>query len=200
MVKESAYQCRRCGFHPWVGKIPYSRKWHLSPVFLPKKFNGQRSLASYSPWSCKESSTAVHAHSVSLLLFSHSVMSSSLQSHGLQHTRLSCPSTSPRVCSNSCPLRQWCHPTISSFVFPFSSCPQSFPASGSFSMSWLFASGGFSFSISPSNEYSELFSFRSHWFELLAVPGTRKSLLQHHNSKASILSCSVKAMVFPVVV
>ena len=78
------------------------------------------------------------------------------QPQGLQHSRLPCPSLSPRVCSNSCPLSQWCHPTISSSVAPFS-CPQSFPASGSFPMSQLFASGGdwnFSFSISPSNEYS----------------------------------------------
>ena len=71
-----------------------------------------------------------------------SLMSNSLQPHGLQHTRLPCPSLSPRVCSNSCPLSWWCHPTISSSVAPFASCPQSFPTSGSFPMSWLFASGG----------------------------------------------------------
>ena len=65
----------------------------------------------------------------------------SLWPYGLQHTRLPCPSLSPGVCLNSCPLCQWCHPTISSSVAPFS-CPQSFPASGSFSMSWPFASGG----------------------------------------------------------
>ena len=65
-----------------------------------------------------------------------------LQPHGLQHSRLPCPSPTPRAYSNSCPLSQWCHPTISSSVAPFSSCPQSFPASGSFPKSWLFASGG----------------------------------------------------------
>ena len=69
-------------------------------------------------------------------------MSDSLWPHELQHTRLPCPSLSPRVCLNSCPLSRWCHPTISSAVIPFSSCPQSFPASGSFPMSWLFAFGG----------------------------------------------------------
>ena len=69
-------------------------------------------------------------------------MSNSLQPHGLQHARLPCPSLSPRVCSNSCPLSHWCHPAISSSVTSFSSCPQSFPASGSFPMSWLFTSGG----------------------------------------------------------
>ena len=74
-----------------------------------------------------------------LLLFSHSVVSHSLQFHGLQHTRLPCPSLSPRVCSNSFPLSQWCHLTISSSVTRFSSCPQSFLASGSFPMSHFFA-------------------------------------------------------------
>ena len=76
------------------------------------------------------------------LLFSHSVVSDSLQPHGMQHARLPCPSLSPGACSNSCPLSLWCHPTISSSVIPFSSCLQSFPASGSFLMSQLFASGG----------------------------------------------------------
>ena len=82
--------------------------------------------------------------------FSHSVMSDSLRPHGLQHTRLPWPSTTPGVHSNSCPLSQWCHPTISSSVIPFSSCLQSFPASGSFPMSQLFASDGQSFGVSAS--------------------------------------------------
>ena len=104
-------------------------------------------------------------------------------------------------CPNSCPLSQWCHPTTSSSVNPFFSRFQSFPASGSFPMSWLFTSGAkywsFSFSISRSNEYSELISFRIDWFDLLAVQGTLKSLLQHHSSKASILWCSAFSMVLP---
>ena len=74
--------------------------------------------------------------------FSCSVMSDSLQPHGLQHSRLPCPSPTPGVYSNSCPLSQWCHPSISSSVIPFSSHFQSFPASGSFPVSWIFASGG----------------------------------------------------------
>ena len=74
--------------------------------------------------------------------FSRSVMSSSLQPHELQHARPPCPSLTPGVYPNSCPLSQWCHPTISSSVIPLSSCPQSFPVSGSFQMSQLFASGG----------------------------------------------------------
>ena len=122
------------------------------------------------------------------MLFSHSVMSNCLQPHGLQHIRLPCASLSPGACSDSCPLSQWCYSTISSSVIPFSSCPQSFPASGSFLMSWLFTSGSqsrsFSFSIRPSNEYSGLISFRIDWFDLLAVQGTLKSLLQQHSSKA----------------
>ena len=74
--------------------------------------------------------------------FTHCVMSDSLQPHGTQHIRPPCPSPTSGVYSNSCPLSQWCSPTISSSVIPFSSCLQSFPASGSFQMSQLFASGG----------------------------------------------------------
>ena len=85
-----------------------------------------------------------------LMLFSHSVVSDSLQPHGLQHARLPCPSPSPRACSNSCLLSQWCHPTISSSVVPCSSCLQSFPASGSFPVSHLFTSGGQSIGVSAS--------------------------------------------------
>ena len=77
-----------------------------------------------------------------LLLFSHLIMSDSLRPHGLQHSRAPCPSPTPRACSNSCPSSQWCHPTISSSVVPFSSCLQSFPASGSFPMSQPFPSDG----------------------------------------------------------
>ena len=138
--------------------------------------------------------------SFSSLQFSHSVMSNSLQPHGLQHTRPPCPSPTPWVYSNSCTLSCWCHPTISSSVLPFSSCLQSFQASRSFQMSQFFASGGqsiksFSFSISPSNEYSGLISFRMDWLDLVAVQGTLKSLLQHNSSKASILQCSAFFMV-----
>ena len=82
--------------------------------------------------------------------FSCSVVSNSLQPHGLQHSRLPCPSPTPKACSNSCPLIWWCHPTISSFVVPLSSCFQSFPASGSFPMSQFFQSGGQSIGASPS--------------------------------------------------
>ena len=114
--------------------------------------------------------------------------------HGLQYTRLPCPSPTPGACSNSCPSSQWCHPTISSSIIQFFSHLQSFPASGSFSVSQFFPSGGQSIgvsaSISPSSEHSGLISFRMDWLDLLAVQGTLKSLLQYHSSKASILWCS----------
>ena len=127
--------------------------------------------------------------------FSCSVMSDSMQCHGLQHTSLPCPSPTPQACSNSCPSTWWCHPTISPSIIPFSSCLQSFPASGSFLMSQFFAIRwpnywSFSFSISSSNEYLGLISFRIDWFDLLAVQGTLKSLPQHCSSKVSILQCS----------
>ena len=113
-----------------------------------------------------------HWNGIKLLLFIRSAVSDSLQPHGLQQARLPCPSPSPRVCSNSCPLSWWCHQTISSSVIPFSSCLQSFPASGSFPMSQLFTSGSQSIRASasasfPSREYSGLISFRTDWFELL---------------------------------
>ena len=85
-----------------------------------------------------------------LLLFSHSVVFGSLWPYELQHARIPCPSRSPGACSNSCPLSQWCHSTISPSVVPFSSCLPSFPASGSFLKSQLFTSGGQSIGISAS--------------------------------------------------
>ena len=91
-----------------------------------------------------------HRHRGCYVQFSHSVMSNSLQPHELEHTRLSCPSPTSGACSNSCPLSRWCHPTISSSVIPFSSCLQSFPASGSFPMSQFFTSGGQSIGVSAS--------------------------------------------------
>ena len=119
-------------------------------------------------------------------------MSDSLQPHGLQHTRLPCSSPTPRAYSNSCPLSWWCHPTTSC---PLLLLPSIFPSIRVFSnesvlhIRWP-KYWSFSFSISPSNEYSGLISFKIDWLELLAVQETLKSLLQHHSSKASILQCS----------
>ena len=114
-------------------------------------------------------------------------------SDSLQHARPPWPSPAPGVYSNSCPLSWWYHPTIYSSVVPFSSCLQSFPASGSFQMSQSFPLGGQSIGVSASasNEHSGLISFRIDWLDLLAVHGTLKSLLQHHSTKAAILRCSV---------
>ena len=103
-----------------------------------------------------------------------------LRPHGLEHARLPCPSRIPRTYSNSCPSSRWCHPTISSSVIPFSSCLQSFPAPWSFQMSQFFEIRwpkywSFSFSISPSNEYSGLISFRINWLDLFAVQVTFKN-------------------------
>ena len=119
---------------------------------------------------------------------SHLVMSDSFGPHEPQHTRPHCPSPTPGVHRNPCPSSWWSHPTISSSVIPFSSCPQSFPASRSFPMSQFSHRGpkhwGFSFNISPSNEHPGLISFRMDWLDHLAVQGTLKSLFQHHSSKA----------------
>ena len=124
--------------------------------------------------------------------FSCSVMSGSLRPQGLQHARFLCPPPTSAAWSNSCPSNRWCHPAISYSVVPFSSCLQSCPASGSFLTRQLFAAGGrsigFSFSISSSNEYSGLISFRMGWFDLLAVQGTLKSPLQHHSINSLVLS------------
>ena len=106
-----------------------------------------------------------------------------------------CPSPSPRVCSNSCPLSWWCHSTISPSCHPLLLLPSIFPSIRDFSsesvlcISWP-KYWNFSFSISPFNDYSGLISFRKDWWDLLAVQGTLKSLLHHHSSKASVLQCS----------
>ena len=119
-----------------------------------------------------------------------------LCNHGLQHARLPCPSPTPGAYSNPCPLSQWCHPTISSSVVTFSSrLHEVFPSIRVFSdesvlnIRWP-KYWNFSFSIIPSKEHPGLISFRMDWLDILAVQGTRKSLLQHHSSKASIPQCS----------
>ena len=113
-------------------------------------------------------------------------MSNSLWPHGLQHARLPCPSLFPEVCSNSCPLSRWCHSTISS-CHPLLLLPSIFPSIRVFSNESVLCIRwpkywSFSISISPSNEYSGLISIRTEWFDLPALQGTLKSLLQHHIS------------------
>ena len=127
---------------------------------------------------------------LSSVQFSHSVVSYSLRPHELQHARPPCPSPTPGVYPNSCPLSQCCHPTISSSVVPFSSCPvfpniRVFSNESALHIRWP-KYWSFSFNISPSNEHPGLISSRMDWLDLLAVQGTLKSLFQHHSSKASI--------------
>ena len=134
-----------------------------------------------------------------LLLFSHSVMTDSLQPHGLQHTRLLCPPLSPGVCLNSCPLSQWFYQTISSSATPFSFCLKFFPATDSFPMSQLFVSGDQSIRASASASVLPMNIW--DWFPLgltgliSTVQRTLKSLLQHLSSQTSIIQHSAFMMV-----
>ena len=127
--------------------------------------------------------------------FSHSVVSDSLRLHEPHRARPPCPSPTPGVYPNSCPLSQWCHPTISSSVIPLLLLSSIFPSIRVFSnesalcIRWP-RYWSFSFSISPSNEHPELISSKMDWLDLLVVQGTLKSLLQNHSSKASIFRCS----------
>ena len=140
-------------------------------------------------------------HITELFLRSCSVakLSPTLWPHGLKLARLPCPSLSPGICSNSCPLSQLCHPTILSSVAPFSSCPQSFLASGYFPVSQFFTSGDQSIGVSAST--STLPMNIQGWPPLrLTVwfpcsPRTLKNLLQHHSLKTSVLWCSAFFMV-----
>ena len=124
----------------WVA-ISFSRGCSWSWDRTQVSYTAGRFLPSEPPWKSLISES---------VQFSHSVVSSSFKPHGLQHARLPCPSPTPGACSNSCPWSQWCHPTISSSVIPFSFCFQSFPASESFPMSRFFASGGQSIGVSAS--------------------------------------------------
>ena len=132
--------------------------------------------------------------SFNLVQFSRSVLSDCWP-HEQQHARSPCPSPTPRIYPNPCPLSHWCHPTISPSVIPFSYCLQSFPSSGSFQMSQLFASGGQSIgilasaSVLPMNTQDWSPLGWTGWISLQSK-GLSKSLLQHHSSKASILQRS----------
>ena len=134
------------------------------------------------------------------LLFSCSVMSRSLLLCELQHARLSCPSLAPWVCSNSCPLKSMIPANHLSLCCPLLLLPSMFPSIKIFSSELALCIRwpkywSFSFSISPSSEYSGLIYFRMDWLDLLAVHGTLKSLLQHHSSEASVLQPSPFFMV-----
>ena len=170
-----------------------------------KLFSKSSNLAAYSSCQCSWASSAFgpdapwkasqllpwwdRPQSSCCSLFSHSVVSDSLWPHGLQHARLTCPSLSPGVCENSCPnLCRWWHPTISSSVFchPLLLLLSIFPSirvssnESSLCIRWP-KYWSFSFSISPSSEYSGLISFRIDCFDLLEVQGTFRNLLQRHS-------------------
>ena len=141
-------QCRGLGFTPWVRKMPW--RGHGNPLQYACLQNSMGREAGWATvhkdaksWTTTEQLTLslfiMYTYSVQ---FSHSVMSDSLWLHRLQHTRPPCPSPTPGIYPNSCPLSRWCHPIMSSSVVPFSSCPKSLPASGSFQMRQLFTSGG----------------------------------------------------------
>ena len=154
--KRVCLQCGRPGFNPWVGKTPWRRDW------LPTQYSCLESSMDRRAWRARVHAVAKRQIQltftewpnavlwISLVQFSHLVVSDSLRPHEPQHARPPCPSPTPRVYSNPCPLSRWCHPVISSSVIPFSSHLQSFPASGSFQMSQLFASGGQSIGVSAS--------------------------------------------------
>ena len=129
--------------------LPASESFPMSQLFAwGGQSTGVSALASFLPK--KSQGLLVNNCIPCSVQFSHSVLSDSLWAHGLQQNRPPCPSLSPGVYSNPCPLSRWCHPTISSSVLPFSSCPQSFPASGSFQMSQFFAAGDQSVGVSAS--------------------------------------------------
>ena len=121
-------------------------------------------------------------------------MSDSLWPHGLQHTRPPCPSPTPRVYSNSCPLSQWYHPTISSSVVPNSSCSQSFPASGSFQMSQLFTSGGQSIGVSASTPVLPMNT--QDWFPLGWNGWIRSSTIESQESSPILQFKSINSLAF----
>ena len=129
--------------------------------------------------------------------FSCSVVSDSLQPHGLQHSRLPCPSPTPGACSDSCPLSWWCHPTTSSSIIPFSSCPQSFPPSRSYSMSQFFTSGGQTIGVSASasvlamNIQNQFLLGLTGWISLESIGQSRvfsNTILQKHQFFSAQLS------------
>ena len=133
------------------------------------------------------------AHSVLSVQFSRSVGSDSLWPHESQHARPPCPSLTASVYPNPCPLSRWCHPTIPSSVVLFSSCPQSFPASGAFQMSQLFTSGGQSIGVSASTSDLPMNTqnWSLGWTGWLSLQSKGLSrVLQHHSSKVQNLQCS----------
>ena len=183
------------------------RHWHPTPVLLPGKSHGQRSMVGCSPWGCYESDTTERLHFHFSLSCIGEGNGNPLQCSCLENPREGEPGGLPSMGSHrvghawsdlaaaaACPLSRWCHPTISSSVVPFSSCLQYFPASGYFPVSQFFASGGQRIGVSASASVLPMNIqdwFPLHWAGWISLPSKGlKSLLQHHSSKASILWCS----------
>ena len=188
-------KCRKPGFSLWVGKIPWRRKWQPTPVFLPGKSHGRKSLVSYSPRGRKKLDTT---EKLSFFLFISSVQLLSLvrlfatpwtaecqASLSLTNSQSLLKLTSIRLVMPSNHLILCC-PLLLASVFP---SIRVFSSESVLCIRWP-KYWSFSFNISPSNEYSGLISFRIDWLDLLAVQGTLKSPLQHHSSKASTFWCS----------
>ena len=188
-------KCRKPGFSLWVGKIPWRRKWQPTPVFLPGKSHGRKSLVSYSPRGRKKLDTT---EQLSFFLFISSVQLLSLvrlfatpwtaecqASLSLTNSQSLLKLTSIRLVMLSNHLILCC-PLLLASVFP---SIRVFSNESVLCIRWP-KYWSFSFNISPSNEYSGLISFRIDWLDLLAVQGTLKSPLQHHSSKASTFWCS----------
>ena len=188
-------KCRKPGFSLWVGKIPWRRKWQPTPVFLPGKSHGRKSLVSYSPRGRKKLDTT---EKLSFFLFISSVQLLSLvrlfatpwtaecqASLSLTNSQSLLKLTSIRLVMPSNHLILCC-PLLLASIFP---SIRVFSNESVLCIRWP-KYWSFSFNISPSNEYSGLISFRIDWLDLLAVQGTLKSPLQHHSSKASTFWCS----------
>ena len=156
----SPYQKQSLDCHKTLGWAPSFTQQSLTCFYFTygnvyvSMFSSQFAPLSLQPWNWKMLAPCKESYDQpSSVQFSCSDMSDSLWPHELQHDRLPCTSPTPRVYSDSCPLSRWCHPTISSSVTPFSSCPQLFPASGSFQTTQLFTSGGQSIGVSVSNQF-----------------------------------------------
>ena len=190
VTKHSTLQGRYCYcFLIYYTSVSSRKRFHIISVSSMKLFAYRTTPVVFSHYSYHITFIFQTPFFWHFTQFSVSVMSDSLRPRGLQHARPPCPSPTPGVHPNPCPLSQWCHPTISSFIIPFSSCLQSFPASGYFPRSWIFTSGGQSIGVSASA--SVLLMNIQGWFpfDLFALQGILKSLLQHHNAKASVLQC-----------
>ena len=174
-----AHKCQKYNqCHYLSGKWKWKLQWDTVSHTL-EQLRFKRSKTPQHWWKCGTAEALILVGQFSSVQFSRSV-SDSLRPHESQHARPPCPSPTPGVHSDSHPLSQWCHPAISSSVVPFSSCPQSLPASESSNESALCMRWpeywSFNFSIIPSKEIPWLISFRMDWLDLLSVQGTLKSL------------------------